>query len=121
MFECLASNLEQPPPKKQPTSTIRVAPNEDQDAIVKRQTNDNNTVNNLADIDFFEMDLNNNDISDTAIVNLLNTLENQNQIVSQTTKNPITAMTTNYNNKLPNLPDMFFPNSMVTINYNFGK
>ena len=129
MSACLASNLEQPPLKKQPTSTISVAPNQGQDAIVNNPTNDNNTVNNLADIDFLEMDLQNNYISDTALVDVLNTLENQNQIEPQMTQNQITATTTNYNvanvaniqNKLPNLPSMFFPNSTITINYNFRK
>ena len=69
------------------------------------------------------------DIPDDFLINTLTQIEKENlQVNQQETNVTVTkesaTKTVNYSsnqNKLPNLPPMYFPNSNVTINYHFHK
>ena len=68
-----------------------------------------------------------NDTSDSDLLNFLNSVDKQLELAKMTptetvTTNTITTVTNNMTSNPSNfVPKMIFPNSVVTINYNFGK
>ena len=130
MSDALASNFAKnnaKNPKTAPTSTIEY---DTEDKIAERNENSDTPEINFELFPDFE---------DDELVNVLTQIENENkdllpvadkqlQIVQQVKeKSPKTPKTVNFNsvanisNRNPMMPHMYFPNSNVTINYNFKQ
>ena len=128
MFEALAMPLQNPKKIKLTQSTSNSS-NVSEDALVPASKTQNYTFNlpndpndiQLGDIDLLEM----NSSDDKLLFDILTQTENY--LKSNTTAlNPTPTVTTTVqqntlNRLIPVIPFMYFPNSNVTINYNFGK
>ena len=120
MFDALAQDIKQPKIPK----LITNVPIPDQNA--KAMTSDNDTLNitiptasdvpNFSNIDLLEMD----NTDDQLLVDILTQTEKT--LTNNDNSGTVTNIEQNYNNRqMPIIPKMYFPNSNVTINYNFGK
>ena len=127
MSACLASNLEPESKIAKPTSTVSVLPkenseNNDQEnklAIVstnpdKRQKDNQILSDNLQNVDWLELDIDNDSINDKNLAEILDNLERQDAyMVPIHTNAPTTTNTINVSKiqRLPQIPGMYFPNS----------
>ena len=120
MFDALAHDIKQPKIPK----LITNVPIPDQNA--KAMTSHNDTLNitiptasdvpNFSNIDLLEMDNTDNQL----LVDILTQTEKT--LTNNDNSGTVTNVQQNYNNRqMPIIPKMYFPNSNVTINYNFSK
>ena len=137
MSETLTNALQPKHHKLPPSSTVTTEKNDEKDV--------QNFMSNLPNFDIQEVD-DFDTIDDSVLANLIyDTDENSSnnnsnlqqavatvpnnpvsmpvefQVKSNPTGNQITSNVNTVTNKFPILPQMYFPNSTVTINYNFSK